>query len=68
MIVAKSDEAHTFLSEQIKDRKVKKIYIALVRGEISENEATINMPIARNMTDRKKMTVSKKRKRSHNSF
>lgn len=50
-----------FLSEQIKDRKVKKIYIALVRGEISENEATINMPIARDTSDRKKMMVSKKR-------
>ena len=42
-----------------KDRKVSKTYIALVRGTISENEATINMPIARSTRDRKKMAVSK---------
>lgn len=59
IIVAKNDRAHINLSEQIKNREVKKIYIALVRGVINENEATINMPIARSTKDRKKMAVSK---------
>lgn len=68
IIVAKNDKAHINLSEQIKDRKVNKIYIALVRGVIPENEATINMKIARSDRDRKKMAVSRKRKRSHNTF
>lgn len=43
--MAKNDKAHIDISKQIKDREVKKTYIALVRGVIKENEATINMPI-----------------------
>ena len=47
IIVAKNDKAHINLSEQLKNHEVKKTYLALVRGIIKENEATINMPIAR---------------------
>lgn len=68
LIIAKNDKAHINISEQIKNRQVKKMYVALVRGNIEENEATIEMPIARDIKDRKKMAVSKKRKRSYNSF
>lgn len=68
MIVAKNDKAHIDLSEQIKKRTVIKKYIALVRGVIEETGATINMPIARSTKDRKKMAVSKNRKRSYNAF
>ena len=56
------------MSKQIQDREVKKIYIALVRGIISENEATINMPIGRSMQDRKKMAVTKKGKEAITHF
>ena len=59
IIIAKNDEAHIKLSEQIKNREVKKTYIALVRGFVKENEATINMPIGRSTKDRKKMAVVK---------
>ncbi len=59
LIVAKNDKAHVNLSEQIKAHKVKKTYIALVRGVVRENEATIDMPIGRSKTDRKKMAVCK---------
>ena len=59
LIVAKNDMAHVKMSEQIKNHEVKKTYIALVRGVIKENEATIDMPIGRSRTDRKKMTVAK---------
>lgn len=59
IIIAKNDEAHINLSEQIKNREVKKTYIALVRGFVKENEATINMPIGRSPKDRKKMAVVK---------
>ena len=59
LIVAKNDEAHVKMSEQIKNHEVKKTYIALVRGVIKENEATINMPIGRSQSDRKKMAVNK---------
>lgn len=59
LIVAKNDKAHVNLSEQIKEHKVKKTYIALVRGVVKEDEATIDMPIGRSKTDRKKMAVCK---------
>ena len=68
LIIAKNDKSHIQMSKQIQNREVKKIYIALVRGVIPENEATINMPIGRSIQDRKKMAVTKKRKRSHNPF
>lgn len=62
LIVAKNDKAHINLSEQIKEHKVKKTYIALVKGIVKENNATINMPIGRSEKDRKKMAVTKKGK------
>ena len=68
IIVAKNDKAHINLSEQIKDHKVKKTYIALVRGIVKENEATINMPIGRSEKDRKKMAVTKKGKEAITHF
>jgi len=61
IIVAKNDRAHINLSEQIKNHEVEKTYIALVRGFVKENEATINMPIGRSPKDRKKMAVVKER-------
>ena len=59
LIVAKNDIAHVNMSEQIKRHEVKKTYIALVRGIVKENEATIDMPIGRSNSDRKKMAVTK---------
>ena len=59
LIVAKNDKAHVNMSEKIKNHEVKKTYIALVRGIVKENEATIDMPIGRNRSDRKKMAVDK---------
>ena len=68
LIVAKNDTAHINMSNQIKNREVKKIYIALVRGVVSENEATINMPIGRSAKDRKKMAVRKDGKEAVTHF
>lgn len=59
LIIAKNDASHINVSEQIKNHEVKKTYIALVRGVVKENQATINMPIARSTKDRTKMAVSK---------
>lgn len=59
LIIAKNDLAHKNISEQIKNRQVKKIYIALVKGNVAEDEATIDMPIGRSTKDRKKMAVRK---------
>lgn len=68
LIVAKNDLAHIRLSEQIKDRKVEKRYIALVRGVVGENEATIDMPMGRSTKDRKKMAIVKDGKEAITHF
>ena len=68
LIVAKNDKAHINLSEQIKEHKVKKTYIALVKGIVKENNATINMPMGRSEKDRKKMAVTKKGKEAITHF
>lgn len=68
LIIAKNDKSHINLSAQIKNREVKKIYYALVRGIVPENEATINMPIGRSNKDRKKMAVVKDGKEAITHF
>ncbi len=68
LIVAKNDKAHLAMSEQIQNRQVKKTYLALVRGVIAENEATIKMPIGRSTKDRKKMAVTKNGKEAITHF
>lgn len=68
IIVAKNDKAHINLSEQIKNHEVEKTYIALVRGFVKENEASINMPIGRSTKDRKKMAVTKTGKNAITHF
>ena len=68
LIVAKNDKAHINMSEQIKEHQVEKTYIALVRGIVKENEASINMPIGRSEKDRKKMAVKKNGKNAITHF
>ena len=68
IIVAKNDKSHINLSEQIKNHQVEKTYIALVRGIVKENQATIDMPISRSTKDRKKMAVNKNGKRAITHF
>ncbi len=68
LIIAKNDKAHLAMSEQIQNRQVKKTYLALVRGVIAENEATIKMPIGRSTKDRKKMAVVKNGKEAITHF
>ena len=68
IIVAKCDKAHLNLSEQIKEHKVKKTYIALVKGIVKDNEATIDMPIGRSKKDRKKMDIDRNGKNAITHF
>lgn len=68
LVVAKNDKSHIDLSEQIKNHEVEKIYLALVRGIVKENEATIDMPIGRSTKDRKKMAVTQSGKRALTNF
>lgn len=55
--IAKNDEAHNFLAEQLKDHTMSREYVAIVRGVIKENTGTINMPIGRDKQNRQKMAV-----------
>ena len=57
MMVAKSDLAHQGLSRQIKDRQVRKGYMALARGEVKPPEGVIRAPIGRDPRNRKRMAV-----------
>ena len=68
LIIAKNDKAHINLSEQIKNREITKKYVALVRGNIKEKNATIDMPIGRSDKDRKKMAVRKDGKNAVTHF
>lgn len=68
IVVAKNDKAHINLGEQIKNHEVEKTYLALVKGFVKENEATINMPIGRSTSNRKKMAVTKSGKQAITHF
>lgn len=68
LVVAKNNYSHQNISEQIKDRTTKKIYVALVRGIIKENNGVIDMPIGRHPVDRKKMAVVKSGKNALTNF
>ncbi|HTY13380.1 MAG TPA: RluA family pseudouridine synthase [Candidatus Omnitrophota bacterium] len=57
LLVAKSDLAHRSLSKQIKDRTVKREYVALVHGVIEPDDGYVQAPIGRHPVDRKKMAV-----------
>ena len=57
MVVAKNQQAHTRLSSQLKARRFKKVYIALVHGRLSPAEAVIEAPIGRDPRNRKRMAV-----------
>ena len=57
LIVAKNDQAHAFLSNQLSDHTLGRKYYALVLGVISENEGKIIAPIGRDQQYRQKMAV-----------
>lgn len=57
LIVAKNDTAHRGLAEQIKEHSFTREYEAVVNGSIKE-DGTVNAPIGRHKTDRKKMCVT----------
>lgn len=58
LLVAKTDEAHVELANQIAEKTVTRKYIALVQGTINEDTATIDAPIGRDPNNRKKMAIT----------
>jgi 23S rRNA pseudouridine1911/1915/1917 synthase len=57
VLIAKHDQALNHLVDQFKDRSIKKVYIALVDGQIKPEKAIIDAPLGRNPSDRKRMAV-----------
>ena len=60
IIVAKNNKAHEILSNYFQNKTITRTYIALVKGELKTNSATIDAPIGRSEKDRKKMAVTSK--------
>ena len=58
LAVAKNDLAHTMLASQLKDHTMARTYDAIVRGSFREDTGTVDAPIGRHPTDRKKMCVT----------
>ena len=58
LAVAKNDLAHTVLASQLKDHTMARTYEAIVCGSFREDSGTVNAPIGRHPTDRKKMCVT----------
>ena len=56
LVVAKNNEAHLSLAEQIKEHSVKREYICLIHGSVGWDELTVDKPIGRDVKDRKKMS------------
>lgn len=63
LIVAKNDRSHKLLAEQIKEHSFTRKYQAVVVGNLRDDEGTVDAPIGRHPTDRKKMTVTAKNSR-----
>ena len=63
LMVAKNDNAHKKLSEQIKEHSLTRAYKALVHGNIKQDSGRIDAPIGRHPSDRKKMTITYKNSR-----
>lgn len=57
IVAAKTDKSHRFLSEQFKKHSIRRKYLAIVSGIVKNDEGTIDLPIGRHVSERKKMSV-----------
>jgi len=60
LVVAKNDTAHTFLANQFKNHSIIREYHTIVSGVLHEDVGTVNKPIGRHPTNRKKMACTEK--------
>lgn len=58
LIICKNDFSHNFIAEQLKTHSITRKYVAIVHGTFKEPEGTIDAPIGRHKTDRKKMAIT----------
>ena len=64
LAVAKNDFAHAFLASQLKDHSMARTYEAIVCGSFREDSGTVDAPIGRHPSDRKKMCVTQRNSRN----
>ncbi|HOK39595.1 MAG TPA: RluA family pseudouridine synthase [bacterium] len=57
MIIAKNNHFHKYISNEFKERRVRKTYIAVVHNSFNEKKGIIKLPIGRSKKDRKKMAI-----------
>lgn len=57
LVVAKNDNAHNILSEQLRNHSMKREYYAIVEGRIKDDNGIIDKPLARNKKDRLKIAI-----------
>lgn len=57
LIVCKNDAAHQSLAKQLKEHSINRVYVAVVYGNIKEDKGTVDVPIGRHPTDRKRMST-----------
>ena len=68
LLIAKNDATHQKFSKLFHDRKVKKTYMALVKGLPKSKKGRIEAPISRSSVDRQRMSVSKQGKNAITTF
>lgn len=64
LVIAKNDAAHRALAEQMKEHRAARIYLALVEGNLREEQGAVDAPIGRHPTDRKRMAVVREGRRA----
>ncbi|MBV7275032.1 RluA family pseudouridine synthase [Clostridiaceae bacterium UIB06] len=64
LVVAKNDNAHNKLAEQLKDHSMTRVYIALVEGVLKKEEGTVDAPLGRHPIERIKIAVVKDGRRA----
>jgi 23S rRNA pseudouridine1911/1915/1917 synthase len=57
LVVAKHDEAHRVLADELRRRRVRRCYLTAAWGHLAEDRATVDAPVGRSPTDRKRMAV-----------
>lgn len=60
LVVCKNDKSHQCLSEQLKEHSIRRIYVAIVHGNLKEDTGCVRAPIGRHPTDRKRMSIHAK--------
>lgn len=68
LVIAKNDNSHNILSNQLSNHSMTREYLALVEGRIKEDSGTINKPLGRNKKDRLKMGIVEDGKRAVTNY